>query len=304
MKRLMLASIMLCSYAASACDACGSSGGSQAVGLLPQYYRHFAGVQYQYRSFNSMHDAENKATTSHSQEQYQIIQLWGKAAISKRVMLFGFMPYTMNTRAESNATTHYSGLGDASVITNVMLLKSSASSASLITHILFAGVGIKAPTGKHDVINTETGDRLLNIQPGTGSWDILSNVNYTLLFKKMGVNTEASYTVTNPNKQDYKYGNRLSAAMLYFYKWQKKDWSVIPQAGMRYEYTLHDYDNYSRKWLNEETGGSIMFGSLGLQAYYKHYGFQLSYYTPLVQNYAQGNVTATTRSDIGVLILF
>jgi hypothetical protein len=302
MKQILLAVLWLHSIAAIACDACGASAGNQGLGLLPQQYKYYAALQYQYRSFSTMHEAEGSQAATVSSEQYRTTQLWGRVSLSNRIMLFAFVPYQMNLRTEALNTVQYSGVGDVSVIANGVVVKPKCDAQ--FSHTLLAGAGIKMPTGKHDAINAETGMHILNMQPGTGSWDMMFNANYTLSYHQMGINSEIVYTATTANKAAYKYGDRVLGTLLYFYRIQKQKWSVIPQAGIRYEYALHDYDNYYRKWLNEETGGSTIYGSLSIQAFCGHIGAQVACYIPASQNYAQGRVNARQRLDAGIFILF
>src|SRR5690606_4783506 len=87
--------LWLCSSTpVDACDVCGACCGNQNLGLLPQMYRHFAGIQYQYNSFSSTHVplSENQPV-QYAEQYYQAVQLWGRYCISKNWQLFGFLPY-------------------------------------------------------------------------------------------------------------------------------------------------------------------------------------------------------------------
>ena len=65
-----------------------------------------------------------------------------------------------------------------------------------------------------------------------------------------------------------------------------------------------EYDNYKRKWLNENSGGNIVFVSIGAQSFYKHYGAKVMYNIPLSQHYASGNVTVKPRVEANLYFLF
>ena len=295
--------LLIGNIAANACDVCGASSGNQGLGILPQFYRNFAGLQYQQRSFSSLHSQhETNLPQQASAEYYHTIQAWGRYGLSNRVQLFAFVPYHINTQQVAGVTTTTAGIGDISVLGMVKLVNTQNKKA---THLLFAGAGIKAPTGQYTGITTRDRDGLPNMQPGTGSWDVLANANYTCSFSNnMGFNAEAAYTFTTPNSDDYKYGNRLSTALTGFYRRQAASITLMPAAGLKYEYTLHDYDNYTRKWLNDQTGGSMLYGTLALQAYHKRTGLQLGMDLPLAQNYAGGNVTVKYRATAGLLFMF
>lgn len=286
---------------AYACNTCGSSSAGQSLGLLPTLHKHFVGLQYQYRGFSSIHPPLNETKPpEHSTEAYNTVQLWGRYNVSDRVQVFAFVPFVSNTQTMNNADVVTSGLGDVSALVNVVLLRDDDK---VWNNYLLAGGGVKAPTGRYESLNAVAKSGLPNMQPGTGTWDFVANVNYTLRHKTWGINAEASYTFTGVAGDKYKYGNRLSSGLSGFYSLQKGRFSLLPQAGVRYEFALHDYDNYDRKWLNEQTGGYHLFGAAGIQAYYGRVGLQIDYRHPLTQHFAAGNVKATAFAGAGMFLL-
>lgn len=298
---LLCLGVITCTFA---CNVCGCSAGGDYLGILPQYYDHYIGLQYQYRSFHSEHAPLKFGDPyEHSQQYYNMLQLRGHYNLGSRVQLFAFVPYYSNTQKQDGARTTTSGIGDVSALANVVLLRKDAA-GSKWQQLLMAGGGVKLPTGKYTGISVLDREGLPNMQAGTGSWDFITNLNYTVRRNKAGLNLDASYTFTTANHEQYKYGNRLNSSLLGFYAFGNNKLKLLPQAGLRYEYTLHDYDNYPKKWLNEQTGGHMLFATAGAQAYYGHWGFQAMYHLPLMQHYADGNVTAVTRTEAGILYLF
>jgi hypothetical protein len=298
-----IALTVLTMHSAVACDVCGSSSGNQGLGLLPQSAKHFAGIQYQHMAYNSVHEylSEHKASTQ-SQERYTTLQVWGRYQINERWQIFGFVPYRHNTTTVANATT--TGVGDMSLLANYTFIQTSDTSGRAVSHRLQGGTGIKAPTGRHQGVSELERAGIPNMQPGTGAWDIPVNANYTIRYKNTGINIDASYNMTTPNKSNYKFGNKLNSQLTWFYSWQAGNISVLPQAICRYEYSLHDYDNYDRKWLNEQTGGTILSAGVGVQAYYNKLGLHAAFTKPIAQNYSRGMVTAVSRLDVGMMFLF
>lgn len=305
MKQIICCIALWCVAAtANACDVCGGAAGGQGLGILPMYYRNFAGLQYQYRSFNSVQEQvdENKSP-GQSREYYNTVQVWGRVHVSKRVQLFAFLPYQFNRRSFGSTAYNYNGAGDVSVWANATVLKTEDDCDCNWRHMLVAGGGLKAPTGKYASHANDKAD-ILNIMPGTGTWDFALNANYTLRYRKAGINTEASYTLTTADAESYKYGNKLTAALRGFYALQYGRFTILPQAGLRSDYSLHDYDNYKRKWLNEQSGGYILYATAGAQAYYGRVGLQVSYNKPVAQHYGGGNVKALQFADGGLFFLF
>lgn len=287
---------------AAACDVCGCAVSSQSLGLLPQFSKHFIGVQYQYASSESNHPSlfEGKPNEQSSQT-YTTTQLWGRYQIAKRVQLFGFLPYIHNVNKEATQTTASTGIGDATLMANLSVPLPDRKKG---TQLLLAGAGIKLPTGTYTGIGNAERNGIPNVQTGTGSWDFLANVNYTRKNEKWGYNVDMSYLLTTANNEQYKFGNRLNTAAMAFYWLEKKAFKIVPQAGLRAEYSLHDYDNYSRKWLNEKTGGTMGFVSAGAQVFYKKTGLKAMVHLPVYQDFAAGYVRSNARLEGGIFLLF
>lgn len=292
---------MACSTA-DACDVCGCAASSQYIGLLPDYSRNFIGIQHQFSELLGVYpSAYIGRPDEHVLDYYNTLQLWGRYNIGRNYQLLAFAPYQFNTRNIDGAVSHSSGLGDVSFLVNRIIANTPAKKWN---YTLTAGAGLKLPTGRYTDISVADNRLLPNIQPGTGSWDVMTNANYTLRHNKAGLNADASYTLTTVNKYSYKYGNRLTSGMSLFYSTGIKRINIIPQAGLRYEYALHDYDNYSKKWLNEESGGHIFFAVAGVQAYYKRFGARATYQLPVSQNYGGGDITARQKMETSVFFLF
>lgn len=304
MKRILFAIAMaiVAGNAGRACDVCGCAAGAQYLGLLPQYKWNFAGLQQQYGDFSSSHPSAYLGRPyEQATDQYHTFQAWGRVNAGRRYQVFAFVPYRYNVHHEDSSTYSKSGIGDISLLVNRVFLEEAGHNW---THTLQGGAGIKLPTGNYAGVSSADKAGLPNLQPGTGSWDFITNVNYTLRHNKVGANLDASYTFTTASSGNYKYGNRLATGLLGFYTVQIKSIALMPQAGVRYEYTLHDYDNYSKKWLNEQSGGYMCYATAGVQAYYKRVGLRLTYQLPVSQHYGSGYVTAKQKMESGIFFLF
>lgn len=285
-----------------ACDVCGCSVSSQSLGLLPQFSKHFVGVQYLYATSQSSHPSlfEGKPNEKSSQ-LYQYAQLWGRFQINKRFQLFAFVPYVHNSNKEPNQNSTNRGVGDASAMINYSFpLAEKANNKKM----LLGGIGLKMPIGAFNNNANAERNGLPNTQTGTGSWDILSNINYTQKGEKWGFNIDAAYLLTTANRWQYKFGNRLNTSAVTFYWIEYKQLKIVPQFGVRGEYALHDYDNYRKKWLNEKTGGIMTFATIGTQVFYKYFGAKAMISIPTYQQFAAGYVRSNCRFEGGLFILF
>ncbi len=299
-----IVTIIVFAQPAMACDLCGCAASSQYMGLLPQQYKHFIGLQYQYASFTADQPSVfDKDEIEHADEYINTYQVWGRYSISNKVQLFAFIPYHQNRGTDMETPIKVDGIGDITVLANVTLLKQD-DCAKKMKYTLLAGGGIKAPTGANKGITKLDEEGLPNVQAGTGAWDFITNANYTISRGKSGLNLDAAYTFTTTTKESYKYGNHLNSSLLYFYQLQHKKLTLLPQGGLKYEYALSDYDNYGRKWLNSNSGGSLVFAAAGVQAFYNHIGARLLYSIPFAQHYAGGNVTTHSRLETSIYFLF
>jgi len=306
MKKYILGSLLLISSMQSrACDVCGCSASNQYLGILPQTYWNFAGLQYEYGSFSSTHPSlfEGKPN-EHSNDYYNTVQAWARYNIGRRLQVFLFVPYHYNIDHADGMRSSSSGLGDISLLVNRIMIKDKGAAAGWGQQLI-AGGGLKLPTGRNTGITAPDRLGLPNIQPGTGSWDFIMNANYTVRYNKQGLNLDCAYTFTTANKDNFKYGNRFNAGLMGYYSLKfKNGFTLLPQLGARYQYTLHDYDNYSKKWLNEQSGGYLCYGDAGLQVWYRQFGLRLNYQLPISQCYGAGYVDANAKTEAGIFLLF
>ena len=304
-KRLSAVLILLLASSASyACNVCGGSSSSQALGILPASGRHFVGMQYQYRSFNSRHGSHEQNTAQTvSTEHFHTMQVWGRASISKRVQLFGFLPYHQNISTHNGDVDRAGGIGDISLLASVQLISKDDCGPQL-KHNLQIGGGIKLPTGVYDKTGTATSEWAPAMQAGSGSWDVVTNANYSMRNERIGVNIDASYVLTTANAESYKYGDRFSSTALGFYTISKKNSTVLPLAGLRYEYTGRDYEHFRYRIGNDMTGGHQLFASAGVQAFHNKLGWTAMLHIPLYRDYAGGLVRSLCKAEAGIQYLF
>lgn len=305
MKKIILSVILLSNLSVTgfACSSCGCSAANQSIGLLSQIPNNFIGFQYQIRGFSTTHpDDGGMDLPGISHEYYQTYQITGKYNIGKRIQVFAFAPYIVNIRKQTDVSPiSYSGIGDITLLANVYLLKKVNCTWK---HDLLIGGGVKLPTGVYDRQSTKTEEGLPNMQPGTHSWDVVVNGSYTVSRKNIGLNVDANYTVTTANDDSYKYGNRLSANSFVFYKVKKRQLTVLPQMGVSYDRVQKDYENYSNKEIDGDSGSWHLYATVGVQALYRKFGMNLRYQQPITQHYNSGLVNNWYKSEAGIFLLF
>lgn len=296
--------VWLLSVPVSACDVCGCSASGSFLGILPQYNRHFVGLSYQYQSFTSSHPVvAGEVQPQQSEDYFQSLTAWGRFYPFKRVQVFMFIPYQYNYVQEGGSTTFMQGIGDIRMLINYMVLTTPDSSDREWRHNLLAGGGIKAPVGRNDFTNRE-GIILSNMQPGTGSWDFLFNTNYTLRYRKTGINLDALYQMNSVNNRDYRYGDKLNAGLSAFMLQETGVLTWQPQAGLRYQFSGTDESSYQYRIINPYSGGSQLYFTAGIGVYYKRTAITLLGSIPLWEHYAGGLVNSHNRYEIQFQYIF
>lgn len=299
---MLLCAAATATFSSYACGVCGSSAGGQSFGLLPSIKGNFIGVQYQYYGITrDQPSLFQNWPNEQSVTSYSSLQILSRYSVRKNTLLYAFVPYKYNVQRNDTATYTASGIGDISILVSVSILNSVSK---IWGHQFSIGPGVKLPSGEYIGITEMDKSGLPNLQPGTGSWDFTINANHTLRHGKYGMNTEAGYIMTTANGSSYKYGNKLSLSSILFQVLETKIADIIPQAGIRYEYALYDYDNYKRKWVNEQSGGYMAFAVIGMQIQYKKLGAKVNYQIPFSQHYSSGYVTAKQRLDAFFFISF
>lgn len=306
MKKMILTILLSTCYwgAMQACSVCGCSASNQYLGILPQSGNSFVGVQYQFRKFQSDHSANmEEMTVTNPNDYYHTVQVWGRYTLLDRFQLFAFVPYVVNERIEGDSYKQTKGLGDITLMANYRLIKTDSAN-KMLKHNLLVGGGVKLPTGRYNRNDIRYKDGMPNMQPGTSSFDFTINTNYTIQLKNIGLNTDFSYVITTPNKEQYKFGNRFGGALTLFHSTIIRSLLVIPQAGIKYEHISADFDNYYYSIRNNTSGGHMLFTSVGVQVFYKKVGTQVLFHMPVAQHYADGMVKNTMKAEGGIYVLF
>lgn len=236
MRFLLIAVISLSinNTAVRGCDICGGSGAFYN-GMLPLYYKHFVGFRYRFSSFRSALGHQS-AASEYSQEYFHRFELTGRFFLHRRVQLLAFLPVNYHQQFSSNESVSIAGQGDLSVLVLYDVWNSSFANEKPVKHNLLLGGGIKCPSGSYEKKNQD--GELLHpaFQIGTGSLDFIISSVYTLRYKRIGLNVNASYKINLPDKNDYKFGNQFTAATTFFvlYKSKKIRCRIFTQDWIRF----------------------------------------------------------------------
>lgn len=281
-----------------ACEVCGCSAGGTSMGILPQFRKNFIGFHYFQRDFETKHFVLGQNTENKSFERFQTLELRGRFYLSNRIQLFAFLPFNLNQQIDNSKTTHFYGLGDASVIVNYHIMSPQDSTCKIFIHNLQLGGGLKLPTGTSNALDHNL---IVNpyIQTGTGSWDVLLDAIYTLRYDNMGWNSNVVYRLNTSNSNQFRFGNRTSINTMFFYWAKIRTYSLLPNLGLSYEYAAFDCDDSTVLWTS---GGHGLFSTAGLDFYTQNMSFGMSLYLPVYQS--NNNIQNRQRINLNIVYNF
>jgi len=303
MKKILLFAIALASVQfIYACDICGCGGSNLYLGLLPNFKSKFIGVRYHYSQY---HTELVNDPTQYSHNYYNTFEVWTGFNFGKKWQVLAFVPYYYNKQMDDDGGSSKSGLGDITVLGNYQLLHSRTSNShnNVVEQFLWIGAGIKLPTGTFhlDVNDPNTTVADINAQIGTGSTDFLLNAMHNIRINQFGVSTSLTYKINTANRSDYKYGNKLTATSIAYYRLRVRGIAVSPNTGVIYENTA------SNTLSNEKvqyTGGYAVSAIAGVEFTFNKVGIGFNVQHPLSQDYAEGQTRMQFRGMAHVTFAF
>ncbi len=284
---------------AYACDICGCAANAFSVGMLPNSKHHFIGMRSTLRWFESQPAPDGHGYRGVSSQFFTTTELFGRYKIGQRFQIQAFIPYVFNRKTDS-VTTTIQGLGDVVAMGNFVFIDNMDSLNRNFRHSGTIGLGVKAPTGTFFKLGFEE----INMLPGTGSVDVITNLNYSVQYKNFGLQNETGFTYKTSNKYKYRFGNALSISQVVFYRWDvNEDLKIIPQVGMNY---MHNWKDTKNGVLSEDTfnGGDIYSGQVNLFVLYRNIGVSVQVFVPVYQRLNRGYVNQKTMLRAGVNYFF
>jgi hypothetical protein len=303
MRTLLLAvGLMAVLPSASACDVCGCSIGGNYFGILPQFHRNFVGLRWTQQSFRSAHlPSDARAGRYDSEEYFQTADLLGRFYLLPRLQLFTLVPWHDFSRLEAGRKLQSHGLGDASVVGNFILLNTGDSLSRKWRHTLTIGGGVKLPTGAHSLKNNEGELLHANMQPGSGSTDVVLLASYTLRRGSWGCTADLMGRINKPNRDGYQFGHRANGAFKVFYWKNIRSVTLLPNAGVFADYSLQ---NWNGSHYEAGTGGMLALATLGLDVYLGRFSLGVNIQPPVYQHLGEGSIRANTRTTATANFIF
>lgn len=294
--------VAMVAQAAMACSICGSAATGAYPGVLPLYQKHFVGLRYSYRSFNTIHPPSiiPGMSGSKSSEVFQSVELMGRYVPVKRLQIFGFLAFQQLQQKTASGRSFQSGLGDATILAYYSILPARENKNKVWKHLLQMGAGVKLPTGRNTSISNEQ-EYNASFQLGTGSTDALFSIIYSAKAKHFGFLNDATLSVNGKNRYGYKFGNKLSGTTRIFYTVNRCKGLWMFQTGIYGEYANADANNSAREYY---TGSSLIMPMAGVDFYAKKWALGFNYRVPAWQNISSGYVKSNARLVATVSAMF
>jgi len=288
-----------------ACDICGCGAGNSYIGILPEFNQNIAGIRYRYNALLTHMGSNGEHTYLTTDERYQIAEVWGGVTLGQRFRIMGTLPYAINSKTHQSHKMEKNGLGDASLWAYYQPLNynSAIFKSKMLIQSLWIGGGLKLPTGQYAEDEALTKNDANLFQLGTGSVDFMLGGIYDLRLQDVGISLNASYKMNTSNKYAYRYSNKLSGSVQFYYKFNIQNrFTFSPNTGLIYEHAGID-TRKGRKVLT--SGGSILLAGMGLEGMIKNKAvWGASYHVPVRQDLAYGIVQAKDRVMVHIGWMF
>ena len=289
---LMLGALILCALKSIGCDQCGCG---LLQGVQPYDRANNFGLQWRMRYLNGDvtgpagtvltkhggHVATTNPVASYT-EVYQVLELRGQFWSGQRFNVTASLPVVNNYQSvDGIRRADAYALGDPMVLGRYVLLGSSnGADSAAIRHRLSAGLGVKFPLGRHDLVQYgETLDH--DLQPGTGTWDALASVEYVVRGHRSGASIAAVGRFNGEDAEGHRMGHSTSVTGEVFRVFHVRRLQVLPALGGYLEAALPDRTSGS---IDEGTGGSTFFTHASTRVWWRSIGFSFTWQHAVVNN--------------------
>jgi len=284
------------------CEICGCGNSNFQIGLLPSFSKGFLGVRYSMSQFSSIVKEDQ---TQYSHDYFKITELWGGYNFNK-LQVMAFVPHIISRKESDDGVTASQGIGDVMLLLNYKLFSSTAISnneSTTIRHELYAGGGIKLPTGVNRVNVDDPGFNIgdFNSQVGTGSVDYLLNLTHNMMWNRSGIVTNVAYRINSSNSQDYRFGNRAYLNGSYYYTITAGVMKIKPSAGVNYQ--ANAVNTFSGLNVVDSNGYNLN-ATLGVNVLYNKIGVSAMAFLPVAQEIYAGQTELKSRVMLGLTYSF
>lgn len=307
MRILVLLTLVLgLAHAAHACEVCGCSARDQRLGVLPDYRRNVVALSYSHRSFSSSHPAlftwEQPVV---SDERFGNLDLSVRSFIGRRWMLAASLPYADYRQHEAETVRRSSGVGDLSIgAMHLTTVGDSTSSKRLGQWV--NGLAVKLPTGRFDARFGDEDLFIPNLQPGTGSVDVVLTSNLMKRFNRWAVQAQVSMRANGRNAEGYRFGHRAMGAVrvMRYIAPNENGGVLLPGVELGFAAAQRDLLNVDTDEVNAVSGGQGAQLMAGADYFRQRWGVGAYAGIPLWQNWGGGYLEQRAFASVQLSFLF
>jgi hypothetical protein len=279
---LAVGALLLLPNMLQACDVCGiflsvqPHDRTSSISMLWRF-RHLEGNlampgQLQQQPKHAGHGVEGVPLTGndHYRELYQVLEVRADLWLGQRVALMASVPLANNYRAVNSViSTDIYGLGDPFFIARYQLVNTrNLTEMERTVHRLMLGAGAKLPIGRDDVRFLDL-PVAVDMQPGTGTLDLLASAEYTMRRDRNGAAVTVLGRYNQANATDYRLGHGISTTVEFFRRWDLgNDIRLMPALGMYHELAGMDAEDDTRV---QGTGSSTLFSHFGTRLWWRNW---------------------------------
>ncbi|MCB0767278.1 MAG: hypothetical protein KDB95_08720 [Flavobacteriales bacterium] len=305
MNRILVAWLWLCvPFAASACDVCGIF-----LGVQPNDRRSTIGLFYRSRVMEgtthvpmgsallaAKHGGHVEPGVQYAEvpmtELVNVMELRADLRLGQRFFLLASLPLTNTYRSvnEYQVLDAY-GLGDAFAMLRYQLVNTRCDTeVPPFVHRLLVGGGVKVPLGRND-LRVDDVVASPDIQLGTGSWDALASLEYSVRHGRIGGGISALARFNGANAAGYQLGHGLGTTAEVFHRFGNDTLSIAPAIGGYAEWMAHDKVQGTA---DHGTGGTTVFSHTGVRVWWKRLSLS-AYYQHALLNQVGNDITPTRQ---------
>ncbi|HQW05676.1 MAG: hypothetical protein IPH05_16905 [Flavobacteriales bacterium] len=303
MIRTWAAWLWLCvPFTATACDVCGIF-----LGVQPNDRRSTIGLFYRSRIMEGItqvpltsqllpkHGGHIEVgvpyVTVPMEEIVTVAELRADLRLSERFFLLASVPLTNTYRGINNfQVLDAYGMGDPFAMIRYQLANTRDIKDHRYVHRFLVGGGVKAPLGKND-LQIDDVPVSPDVQLGTGSWDALFSVEYSVRRGRTGGGVSGLARFNGSNSVGYHLGNGFSSTTEVFHRFGTDTLSFAPALGAYGEWMGLDH---VQGVADHGTGGLTVFSHAGIRVWWKRMSFS-AYYQHALLNQVGEFITPTQQ---------
>lgn len=305
MKSFLALWVAVLPFMAPACDVCGIFLGIQpndrtsSVSLLYRYRRLEGTVPGTLSLAKHGGHGTTAAADAHHRELYMVAEARADLWLTERLALLVALPAVNNYSAVNGVVANdVYGIGDPLLLARYMVVNTRCKTLDERTvHRLMIGLGGKVPLGRHDArYNGEVVPH--DQQPGSGSWDALCSVEYSVRRGRVGGSCTVIGRRNGADGDEHRMGHGLSTTAEVFRRFDLgDDWKVLPSLGAYHELAGRDAHDGATI---EGTGSSTLFTHAGLRVWWRSWGFQGAFQYAMARQLGEQMVPNRERLILGL----